>query len=395
MRDMIQKLELFGKAYHNADFGIDAASRARIDTRVMQAVRAEHATSRGMGARLLHMTAAFRGLNMFVPAPVRAVLRPLGTLAVAFVVVLATLGTVAAFSGSLPGDRLYGVKLASERAYVSLTLNPQTKTQIELELARRRLDEAATIADSNFSDRDARLTLAFDQYTTHLSAAQTKLETLRHTDQTGAAAMAKIVDRKTTEYALRLGETDGEISALAHELVADALVATRDASFTAVTVLLEGQATGEVSLAEVRETVSEKLRELEGSIQLVAIRLTNIPGDEYPEIAAIGGPTQGALLLDLSEARELLARAKNFFAQGGYEAALTHYRDGVGLINQLEWGVGLYERVREARALEALDPSLETEATEAEAGDGAATAEDAPVEATDAAGSTPEVGATL
>lgn len=367
MHELIKKLENLGLAYRDADYGISSEAWSNIDDRVMRALREVPDEHISIGAKTFRALFAFRGLSAIIPAPVRFVLRPVGVLAGIFVVVFMGFTAMAAFSSSLPGDALYGMKLASERAYVSLTLNPQTKTQLELELAGRRLEEVAMLAESTLPDREERLALAVDHFKTQLNSTQTKLQNLSTSRQT--TQTAKIVDRKATEYGAVLNQAGTQVSGDAQAKVAEARDATQEASFAAVTILLEGQETGEVSLEEVRTRVGDKLRELEASIQLIALRLITIPSTTYPEIEAVGGPTLGSLLVDISLAREVLEDGKNVFAQGGFEAALASYRDGVGLVNQLEWGVGLYEqalrdRENPAPVLESTGDAQETQEKE-------------------------------
>ena len=174
-----------------------------------------------------------------------------------------------------------------------------------------------------------------------------------------AVDIAKIVDRKASEYQKVLNQTSGHLSSDNQEKIIEARDAAQAASFAAVTALIEQQQTGRFSADEVRQRVNEKLSELEGEIQLVALRLNLLTGKEYPEVTSVGGPTVPALIADLGRARQSLETAKNFFAQGGLEAALNHYREGVGYLNQLQWGIGLYDQAQEAREQAAEQPAAE------------------------------------
>ena len=75
-------------------------------------------------------------------------LRPSWQLAVVLLVVVLVMGTgvtVAASTNSLPGDALYPVKLASQRAQLVLTLNPAHRQRLEDDLRGQRLQDVKTV----------------------------------------------------------------------------------------------------------------------------------------------------------------------------------------------------------------------------------------------------------
>lgn len=65
---------------------------------------------------------------------------------------LALGGMVALAAGAQPDSMLYGVKRAAEAAALSLTFDPVDKAKLELQIADRRADEAATMARSGRAD---------------------------------------------------------------------------------------------------------------------------------------------------------------------------------------------------------------------------------------------------
>ena len=75
-------------------------------------------------------------------------LRPSWQLAVVLLVAVLVMGTgvtVAASTNSLPGDALYPVKLASQRAQLVLTLNPAHRQRLEDDLRGQRLQDVKTV----------------------------------------------------------------------------------------------------------------------------------------------------------------------------------------------------------------------------------------------------------
>jgi len=65
----------------------------------------------------------------------------------ALVLLLASGGTVAAASGSMPDEPLYTVKLAAEKVQLAVTLSPRGKAELYLKLADRRVAEIVRMAD--------------------------------------------------------------------------------------------------------------------------------------------------------------------------------------------------------------------------------------------------------
>jgi hypothetical protein len=80
------------------------------------------------------------------PAPVRAIAISLAAL---LGVGLAGGGTVLAAQGALPGDALYSVKTGFENFQLALTPAGEAKANLRLDIARKRIEEAAREVDSN------------------------------------------------------------------------------------------------------------------------------------------------------------------------------------------------------------------------------------------------------
>lgn len=105
----------------------------------------------------------------FVPAILLVVLAALGVTGV---------GTVAASNNSVPGDPLFGLDKAIEELQVTLAGNDEAKVKIRLELAKERLVELETLANTN-RPVDPGVTeaqTALNNATTTLSTVETKFK---------------------------------------------------------------------------------------------------------------------------------------------------------------------------------------------------------------------------
>ena len=110
---------------------------------------------------------------------------------VALVFVFAAGGTVAASSGTVPGDTLYPVKTVAEQVQMKLTFSNAAKAKLQAKFAERRAREIACLAEKG---RTARLGALAVRFEAHLA----KIELL--------AAQISATDPEDGERILRLRE---------------------------------------------------------------------------------------------------------------------------------------------------------------------------------------------
>lgn len=94
--------------------------------------------------------------------------------ALVVVVFVATSGgsIVYASQGSVPGDALYGVKIASESVRAGLALSPERRFAVQAAQAERRLEETRVLIerdDIDDEEREERVNLAIDAYERRLT----------------------------------------------------------------------------------------------------------------------------------------------------------------------------------------------------------------------------------
>lgn len=85
--------------------------------------------------------------------------------------IVAAASSVAASANSMPDQRLYPVKLASEQAYIAVTPSPMAKAKLEAKFAARRAEELSYIAVTDGPE-------AAEQLSNQLSGHLTKIEEL-------------------------------------------------------------------------------------------------------------------------------------------------------------------------------------------------------------------------
>jgi hypothetical protein len=101
------------------------------------------------------------------------------TACLVLVLVLAGTGTVAAASGSVPGDTLYSVKTATEQIQWKLTFSQKAKARLQARFAERRVWEIAQLAKKGRTEKLGSLASRFEA---HLAKVEQLAVQIRSTD---------------------------------------------------------------------------------------------------------------------------------------------------------------------------------------------------------------------
>src|SRR3989338_6499337 len=179
--------------------------------------------------------------------------------------------TVSASYGSLPGDTLYSLKIAAEKAQLTLT-SKEAKPSLQVEFAGRRLEEMAKIASQPSSDnQQERTKQAVKNFTKQVQAVKTTLENLETKDNPAKALeIAQIVDRKTTEYTSVLEQTKDAVSEEVKKDVDTASNMVNDTGIKAVEVIVKTSNNDSSTQQEVTTKVEEKIKMVEEAVSLMS-----------------------------------------------------------------------------------------------------------------------------
>lgn len=145
--------------------------------------------------------------------------------------------TVNASFAAVPGDKLYPVKLATERMQLTFATS-QKKAKLHTEFASRRLDEVSVISESAHNNKEERLKEAVKGYQKSLSSAEDALVELRENDVQVAGEIAVVLNRKTDEFEAVL---DGVQVGEEIEEVSEAINATEQVQDQAIDALVSSQ----------------------------------------------------------------------------------------------------------------------------------------------------------
>ena len=194
----------------------------------------------------------------------RFVVRPVAMSLLVFGVAFGSwAATVSASYDSLPGDTLYGLKMAAEKAQMSLT-SGDDKPSLQAELAGRRLEEMAKIAErADVNNKEERTMQAVANFQVQVKAVKTTLENMDNGEK--AAEVAQMVDRKTAEFSSALDKARENASEGVKKEVDKASSLVTDTGIKAIEVMVKQseQGTVQINQEEMVNKIGEKIQTVE------------------------------------------------------------------------------------------------------------------------------------
>src|SRR5436309_3366576 len=140
-------IELLNKLKHDIRFGEDRKNL--IKERLVQFIEAGGAVRENRLPRHIQQTSNIFGF----------LLKPISMPVFAIITILALMGggTSLAAQNALPGDFLYPVKVnVNENIVAGLAFTAEAKAKVETDLAERRLEEAAELAEKSHMSAEAK-----------------------------------------------------------------------------------------------------------------------------------------------------------------------------------------------------------------------------------------------
>jgi len=221
--------------------------------------------------------------------------------------------SVSASQMALPGDALYGLKIASERVQVALTFDKKESAKIHVELAGKRINEIKKIKENTDSDQKKiqKINVAMDKFREEISTVQNKLENLnKESSAENTVEFAQMVDNKTTEYQEDLVQATNELPELndATQNINQSLDLAGKTGDAALTMIVEKHMQGEVVQpeAEVLERIGEKIGTAEVKVAAAEGQANSLTLPVDPAATFMAQQTAGQAKVVLEEAREAL-----------------------------------------------------------------------------------------
>jgi hypothetical protein len=198
------------------------------------------------------------------------VLRPV--VATCMVAGLAVVGWAAGVSSSLinkPGNLLYGLQGAAEQTQLTFAASPTSRAYLHLELAGRRANDVAVLAESTGVNRESDMLVAMSQLQNEITSVKQNLNEVSASNSADTAAVAKAVDRKVAEIHAVFGKTKNLLSANVQQKADAVQAAADDVSLQAVAVLVADAKTPEAK-SDAATRVAEKIDNAEASISVAS-----------------------------------------------------------------------------------------------------------------------------
>ena len=197
-------------------------------------------------------------------------LRPV--MATCMIAGLAVIGWAAGVSSSLvnkPGDIMYGLQNAAEKTQLTFAADPSARAYLHLELAGRRANDVAVLAESTGVNRESDMLAAMVQLQNEIVNVKQNLNEVSASKSSDTAAVAKAVDRKVAEINAVFGKTKSLLSANAQQKADAVQAAADDVSLQAVAVLVADAKTP-ADKSDAATRVAEKIDNAEASISVAS-----------------------------------------------------------------------------------------------------------------------------
>lgn len=239
-------------------------------------------------------------------------------LIIALILILGAGGTVAASQNDLPGDALFGVKLATERVQAGLKLGAESRIEFAAKRGERRLEEIEKLQDREKTlDADAKASVEenFARFENHAADARARLMELQKNNPEAAAkagAGLEIALARHKEILARLKDKLRD-TASARLRAEQEVEETEDA--------VEGSKSG-VPSTNNQESAEGKINAASKKVEEVEARFA-----ELQEKGTVSAEAQAQLAL----AKQQLANARGSLAAANYNQAFLQAKSAMKL----------------------------------------------------------------
>ena len=234
-------------------------------------------------------------------------------------------------------DAVYPVKIANEKAQLSLAFSGERKVKLHAEFASRRLDEVVAISTSDHPEKEEQVKVAMSNFTREVEAVSQQIEELKVDDLESAAELVMILDRKVEEYETVIEQSKDEIG----EEVAVVEEVVENADTQVVEVLVENQEVNqeEESAEDLQKRFQKDYADINQRLNLSVGRIASIEDilyEYYLESEIEYNVAVNEIESVLRNIKPALHEAMNIMAVGGYRGAFDIVRDIYSQLGQVE-----------------------------------------------------------
>ncbi|MEK7211597.1 MAG: DUF5667 domain-containing protein [Patescibacteria group bacterium] len=318
-KELLRKIQLLKSLRVGGEPSRDFVARNR-EILMMQAQNSIDAKKRPAA------TVNLRDLRQFVSSliPVnlnRFILRPALVVFLAFgVITSGWIASVSASLNSLPGDTLYSLKIATEKAQL-VFVSGDNEARLQVELAGRRMEEVSKISENQMPNKEQLIGMAVANFNEQMGSVKESFEEIKITESAvKVTEVAKIIDRKSAEYREALVKTETHLSPAAQTQVNEAKQLVDDAGISAVAAIVQNHLDDKTisTEQEVAQKVQEKLTTVTNAVADVSAKI-NTASEQKTTEAGAAQPAQDAAL----QATATLEQAKAFLENNDVGAAIA------------------------------------------------------------------------
>lgn len=263
-------------------------------------------------------------------------------------------GVSYAAENALPGDTLYSIKTyVNEPARLALATNAEAKAEIQIELAERRINEAAVLAAEGRLDGDTQeeLVVAFESHATAAS------ENIEKTDETDSGAAVELASRFETRLAAHNEIlTKVEIEDDAEHKLAGAVrgagyivasIRARAEERSAVSAPLEAElltVKAEPSAETTEDSEKDAQTETDEQVsRFAAARMHAAADKKYEQMrkkvksdTKVGAEARAEFEAQLAQAEEFIGIGEDMLAEGEIALAFHSFQDSLVITEKLD-----------------------------------------------------------
>jgi len=222
------------------------------------------------------------GFKAFMPSSIKTfVYKPVGAITLIIALMFgASIVSVSASKGSVPGDVLYKVKLTREKIHAGITVDDGKKTDLYIGFADERLNEIDKLKDNPKKPEHQKenMKVAVSELKNQMGNVKNQLEKVKSKPRSAKeiVEVAKKVDEKVEDISNKIEQKKQELSGVTGEDeviddLDDAQDAAEEASDVAIDVIIEKHVSGEVetSIDELANKIEKKIKKAEDRIDEV------------------------------------------------------------------------------------------------------------------------------
>ena len=244
-----------------------------------------------------------------------------------------SLVVIAKAKNSLPGDRLFSVKIALEEAKLLTTTSAEGKAQVQTDMIAARIDELNKIISGSGSmeQKQPKIEETVNSLQRHLLGVKDELPKLNSSEAKKMVEMAKKIDASAVSAEQSLSQAKLALPADAQKNLTDKIADAADeadkTSTKALEMMVEKKGEGGISDNEIAAKVDDRIQKTQQMVKDLSEKVNN---------SAIADklPINATIILDESD--KAIGQAKVYLEKGDFAGALQIIRTATEMVKNAQ-----------------------------------------------------------